>query len=166
MFNEIARVMDTFPEVRINQILWATSNEPAFMPTAPLGFGASTASLVGTSQVTSDNKAAQAAATAASPTAAAASPENLLNPPLSGNKYHIALIEAAVQPFDGDVRKALTEIDRLVEAIKQNPEFTVKIIKLPVDTAPQASLKVIDKSSATATQAPFTLHLARKVPGT
>jgi hypothetical protein len=169
MFNEIARVMDVFPSVRINQILWATNNDAAFIPTPPQGFGASNANLMGAPQVTSENKAAQAAtvaANAASATTAAASPENLLNPPLTGNKYHIALIEAAVQPFDGDFRKALTEIDRLVDAIKQNPEFTVKVIKLPVDAAPAASLKVIDKSSATATQAPFTIHVARKVPGT
>jgi hypothetical protein len=50
--------------------------------------------------------------------------------------------------------------------LKQNSEFTVKVVKLPVDTASAASLKVVDRSTVTATQAAFTLHIARKVPGT
>ena len=167
LFNEIAKVLDGYPLIRINQILWATNNEPAFIPTAPQGFGAANASLIGTSQVTSDNKSALAAI--ATPTAPAPQPntaETAANPPLTGNKYHVALIDAAVQPFDGDVRKALAEIDRLVNELKQNPEFTVKVVKLPVDTASAASLKVVDRSTVTATQAAFTLHIARKVPGT
>jgi hypothetical protein len=166
MFNEIAKVLDGYPLVRINQILWATNNEPVFIPTPPQGFGAATASLVGTSQVTSENKSQAAAAIPAAPAGQPTAVENLTNPPLTGNKYHLALIEAAVQPFDGDVRKALAEIDRLVNELKQNPEFTVKVVKLPVDTASAASLKVIDRSTATATQAAFTLHISRKVPGT
>jgi hypothetical protein len=76
------------------------------------------------------------------------------------------VVEAAVQPFDGDLRSALATIERLVEALKANPQFTVKVIKRPVDPAPLASLRVIDKLNATSTQAPFTLHIARKVPGT
>ena len=166
MFNEIATVLNRYPLVRINQILWATNNEPAFMPTAPQGFGAANASLTGTSQVTSENKSPAAAATPAARAGQPTTAENLANPPLTGNKYHLALIDAAVQPFDGDVRKALAEIDRLVNELKQNSEFTVKVVKLPVDTASAASLKVVDRSTVTATQAAFTLHIARKVPGT
>jgi hypothetical protein len=90
----------------------------------------------------------------------------MTNAPLTGNKFHIAVVEAAVQPFDGDLRSALATIERLVEALKANPEFTVKVIKRPADTTPLASLKVIDKSNAISTQAPFTLHVTRKVRGT
>jgi hypothetical protein len=169
LLNEISGVLDGFPSVKLNQILWATNNDATFMPTTPQGFGASNANLAGIAQVTSENKTTQAAtiaANAVSAVTAAATPENLLNPPLTGNKYHVALIDAAINPFDGDFRKALAEIDRLVVAFKQNPELTVKVIKLPVDDTPAANLKVIDKSGATATQAPFTLHVAQKVPGT
>ncbi len=169
MFNEIARTLDGFPAIRLNQILWATNNDQNFVPTPPQGFGAANAALTGTSQVTSENKTAQAAAAAAAATAAtAAAPttETLTNPPLTGNKFHIALVDAAVQPFDGDLRKALGEIERFVDALKKNPDFTVKVVKLPVDTAPLANLKVIDKSSATSRQAQFTIHIARKVAGT
>ncbi|MBC7623435.1 MAG: hypothetical protein H7232_08625, partial [Aeromicrobium sp.] len=126
LFNEIAKVLEGYPLVRVNQILWATNNEPAFMPAAPQGFGAANAGLAGTSQVTSDNKAALAAAAALAASAAAnaaptpTSAENAANPPLPGNKYHVALLDAAIQPFDGNVRKALAEIDRLVEDLKKN----------------------------------------------
>ncbi len=166
LLNEIAKVLDRYPLVKVDQVLWATNNVPTFMPTVPQGFGALNASLAGTSQVTSDNKSRATASIPPAPAGQSATAENLSNPPLTGNKYHIALIDAAVQPFDGDVRRALAEIDRLINELSKNTEFTVKAVKLPVDTASDASLKVIDRSAATATQAAFTLHIARKVPGT
>ncbi|MFM7460611.1 MAG: hypothetical protein ACKO15_07230, partial [Burkholderiales bacterium] len=166
MLNEIAKVLDRYPLVKVDQVLWATNNEPMFIPTAPQGFGAANASLAGTPQVTSDNKSRSTASIPQPPAGQSTTAENLSNPPLTGNKYHIALIDAAVQPFDGNVRRALAEIDRLINELNKNAEFTVRAVKLPVDTATGASLKVIDRSAATATQAAFTLHIARKVPGT
>lgn len=166
MLNEIAKVLDNYSLVRIDQILWATNNDPTFMPTTPQGFGAVNAGLAGTAQVTSDNKSRTTALLSASAAGPPTSIDNLSNPQLTGNKYHIALIDAAIQPFDGDVRSALAEIDRLIKELGKNAEFTVRAVKLPVDTGSAASLKVIDRSAVTATQAAFTLHIARKVSGT
>jgi hypothetical protein len=163
MLNEIAQVLAGFPAIRLNQILWATNNDPGFVPTTPQGFSAANVALGGTPQVTSTSESKTAQATVVSTGAAT---DSMTNAPLTGNKFHIAVVEAAVQPFDGDLRSALATIERLVEALKANPEFTVKVIKRPVDPAPLASLRVIDKLNATSTQAPFTLHIARKVPGT
>jgi hypothetical protein len=163
LFNEIAQVLAGFPAIRLNQILWATNNDPGFVPTTPQGFSAANVALGGTPQVTSTSESKTAQATVASTGAAT---DSMTNAPLTGNKFHIAVVEAAVQPFDGDLRSALATTERLVEALKANPEFTVKVIKRPVDTTPLASLKVIDKSNAISTQAPFTLHIARKVRGT
>jgi hypothetical protein len=163
LFNEIAQVLAGFPAIRLNQILWATNNDPGFVPTTPQGFSAANVALGGTPQVTSTSESKTAQATVVSTGAAT---DSMTNAPLTGNKFHIAVVEAAVQPFDGDLRSALATIERLVEALKANPQFTVKVIKRPVDPAPLASLRVIDKLNATSTQAPFTLHIARKVPGT
>jgi hypothetical protein len=163
LFNEIAQVLAGFPAIRLNQILWATNNDPGFVPTTPQGFSAANVALGGTPQVTSTSESKTAQATVVSTGAAT---DSMTNAPLTGNKFHIAVVEAAVQPFDGDLRSALATTERLVEALKANPEFTVKVIKRPVDTTPLASLKVIDKSNAISTQAPFTLHIARKVRGT
>ena len=162
LLTQIARVLNDFPRVRVNQALWATHNDPAFVPTVPQGIAAVAALPSGTRQVTSESKLGGGTSTAA-PTEAAA---NLLDPPLSGNKYRVAVIDAAIQPFDGDVRGALTEIERLVKALQAVPEYTVKVTSVPVDPGPLASLKVIDRAAATATQAAFTIHIARKVPGT
>jgi hypothetical protein len=163
LFNEIAQVLAGFPAIRLSQILWASNNDPGFVPTTPQGFSAANVALGGAPQVTStsESKTAQAAVAATGPAT-----DSMTNAPLTGNKFHIAVVEAAVQPFDGDLRSALATIERLVEALKANPEFTVKVIKRPADTTPLASLKVIDKSNAISTQAPFTLHVTRKVRGT
>ena len=160
MLTDIAKVLNDFPTVHLNQILWATHNDPTFVPLAPPGLAAVAPNADGTRQVTSESKAASTGA------APAASPADLADPPLSGNKYHIAVLEAAIQPFKGDVRGGLAEIDRLVKALQTNPENTVKITRMPVDPGPLASLKVIDRADATATQAGFAIHIARKVPGT
>ena len=162
MLTELARVLEDFPKVRLNQVLWATHNDPAFVPPVPLGVAANTANAGGTRQVTSETKAS-AASGSGTPTVSAA---DATDPPLAGNKYHVAVIDAAIQPFDGDVRGALAEIDRLVKVLQANPEYTVKVTRTPVDPSPLASLKVIDRAAATATQAGFAIQIARKVPGT
>lgn len=162
MLTELARVLEDFPKVRLNQVLWATHNDPAFVPPVPLGVAANTANAGGTRQVTSETKAS-AASGSSTPTVSAA---DAADPPLAGNKYHVAVIDAAIQPFDGDVRGALAEIDRLVKVLQANPEYTVKVTRTPVDPSPLASLKVIDRAAATATQAGFAIQIARKVPGT
>ena len=162
MLTELARVLEDFPKVRLNQVLWATHNDPAFVPPVPLGVAANTANAGGTRQVTSETKAS-AASGSGTPTVSAA---DVADPPLAGNKYHVAVIDAAIQPFDGDVRGALAEIDRLVKVLQANPEYTVKVTRTPVDPSPLASLKVIDRAAATATQAGFAIQIARKVPGT
>jgi len=160
MLTDIAKVLDDFPKVRVNQIIWATHNDPAFVPPVPLGMAAAAPNLSGTRQVTSESKAAAAAPVPA------VSPADTADPPLSGNKYHIAVLDAAIQPFNGEVRSVLAEIERLVKALQINPELKVKVTRMPVDPGPLASLKVIDRAAVTATQAGFAIHIARKVPGT
>jgi len=160
VLTDIAKVLDDFPRVRVNQVLWATHNDPTFVPPVPAGIAAGAPDTPGTRQVTSESKAA------AGPAAPAVSPADTADPPLSGNKYHIAVLEAAIQPFDGDLRGALAEVERLVKALQSNPENTVNVTRMPVDSGPLASLKVVDRAAATATQAGFAIHIARKVPGT
>jgi len=163
MLTDIAKVLDDFPKVRVNQIVWATHNDPTFVPPVPLGIAATAANTGGTRQVTSESKLGGAGAPAVAP---AVSPADTADPPLAGNKYRIAVLDAAIQPFDGNVRSALAEIERLVKALQSNPEFTVKVTRMPVDPGPLASLKVIDRATVTATQAGFVIHIVRKVAGT
>jgi len=163
MLTDIAKVLDDFPKVRVNQIVWATHNDPTFVPPVPLGIAATAANTGGTRQVTSESKLGGAGAPAVAP---AVSPADTADPPLAGNKYRIAVLDAAIQPFDGDLRSALAEIERLVNALQSNPEFTVKVTRMPVDPGPLASLKVIDRATVTATQAGFVIHIVRKVAGT
>ncbi len=163
MLTGIAKVLDDFPKVRVNQILWATHNDPTFAPPTPLGIAAGASNTSGTRQVTSETKAGSAGTPAVAPVT---SPADTVDPPLSGNKYHIAVLDAAIQPFDGNIRSALAEIERLVKALQINPELTVNVTRVPVDPGSLASLKVIDRAAVTATQVGFAIHIARKVPGT
>jgi hypothetical protein len=160
LLKEIADVLEDFPGIQLNQIAWASSNDPALMPQAA---APTSGAVMGTAQLSSTTKLAAGAPNSPAP---AGAPATAFDAPLSGNKYHVALVEAGIEPFSGDMRRAIVDIERFVAALQTNPELSVKVVRMPVDTAPAAALKVIDRSAATATQASFAIHIARKVTGT
>ena len=156
MLKEIAVVIDEFPLVTVNQITWGTSNDSnAALATPPAGGTPNQAMAV-----TSESKSA-------TPTiAVSATPALNANPPLAGNKYHIALLDLAIQPFDGNIRNALLEIEKFTARMRTLPGYQTKVTVFPVDIDSQASLKVIDSKNATAVAAAFTIRLVKQVPDT
>lgn len=157
VLKEIAPVLNEFPLVTLNQITWGTSNDKNFVLPSPPKSGASNVAL----QVTSESKQAATGTNVASVIAGTES-----NPPLAGNKYQIVHLELAIQPYDGNIRNALVEIDRLVAGLGKMPGYQAAVTTFPFDLGPQASLKVIDQKNSFATAAPFSIRLVKQVPGT
>jgi hypothetical protein len=168
---EVAGVTDAFPLVRLNQAAWLTSNDP----TTTVALNPIANANAGVPGITSSPRAAAPGAApavaGATPPGSAAGVSNVLigvdtDVPLPGNKFHIVVIDAAIQPFNGDYRAALAEIDRYVAALSALPGMTVKVTRQPVDTTTDAVLKALDRSAATATEASFTLHIAKQLADT
>ncbi len=157
MLKEIAPVLNEFPLVTLNQITWGASNDNSFALPSPPRSGTPGAAL----QVTSESKQASTGTNVASVIAGAEA-----NPPLAGNKYQIVHMDLAIQPYDGNIRNALVEIDRLVAGLGKMPGYQATVTSFPFDLGPQASLKVIDQKNSFATAAPFSIRLVKQVPGT
>ncbi len=157
MLKEIAGVISEFPLVTINQITWGTSNDNNAVLALPPKTGIQNLALPAASESKTDSGTANAAAT----TSAAET-----NPPLSGNKFQVAVLDMAIQPFDGDTRKALAEIERLVSQLGNMPFYQASVTTYPVDIGPRSSLKVIDRKNVNATAAAFSIKLVKQVPGT
>ena len=156
MLKEIAVAIDEFPLVTVNQITWGTSNDSNAALFTPPGGGMPNQTMA----VTSVSKSATSAV------AVPAMPALDANPPLAGNKYHIALLDLAIQPFDGNIRNALLEIEKFTARMRTLPGYQTKVTVSPVDMGSQASLKVIDSKNATAAAAAFTIRLVKQVPDT
>lgn len=157
MLKQIAPVLNGFPLVTVNQITWGVSNDNNFTLPTPPRSGTASAAL----QVTSESKQGTTVSNVASIIEGTES-----NPPLAGNKYHIVNLDLAIQPYDGDIRSALAEIDRLVAELGKMPGYQAAVTTFPVDLGPKASLKVIDQRNSQATAAPFSVRLVIQVPGT
>ncbi len=157
MLKEIAGVIGEFPLVTLNQVTWGTSNDNTTVLALPPKTGTQNLAL----PASSETKASSAPAAAPAMTAA-----NEANPPLAGNKFQIAVLEMAIQPFDGDTRKALAEIEQLVTQLGKMPFYQASVVAYPVDTGPRASLKVIDRKNVNAAAAAFSIKLVKQVPGT
>jgi hypothetical protein len=162
MLSELSTVMSEFPRMRLLQVVWsATADEkttPTYTPLSPKG----------QLEVTSNsNPNASGAVNSANnvPTNSiekAADP----NPVLSGNKFHISIIDAAITPYQGDLRDAIAEVERFNAAINRLPGLRANIESMPLDTRPAASLSATGKRTGTTPyEARFVIRVVRKVVG-
>lgn len=167
LLEQVAAVADEFPDVRINQLSWLVSNDQAATMALPAAAGGAAS---GVAAVTSEIKAPPGSPPAPASTQQGAGQSLLsgvdVDQPLPGNKFHIAVVDAAIQPFDGNLRNALAQIDRFAARLAETPGLSVKVVRYPVDISTAATLKAIDKASATAREVGFVIHVARQVPGT
>ena len=72
-------------------------------------------------------------------------PVSNLNPAAGEKKfryYQIALVNARLEPFDGDFRKAIATINNFTEVIKAGPEvYNASVVTLPLDISSSANLQ-------------------------
>ena len=127
---EISTVLNGFSGIRLSQIVWQTHDDPKanppFSPTSPKGEPA----------IKSDYKPPEG--TAASIVSAAT---ELKDPPLSGNRHQILILDAAIGSVEGDYRNAMAEIDRLLAGINAIPGLQASLLIPPLDLRSVASLK-------------------------
>lgn len=163
--NRLAEVISEFPRVNVLQINWMTSHDSAAVP----GFVPVPAPTPPT--VRSEVRVAAGAAGAA---AAGGAVQGLLppvqsneaNPPLAGNKFQVAVLEAAITPFDGRIRDALEEIDRFVARVNQLPGMKATLVVTPFDSRPAATITgAVTEQKSADTEARFAVKIVRTMEG-
>ncbi|MGI0016820.1 MAG: hypothetical protein ACREBU_25650, partial [Nitrososphaera sp.] len=74
--------------------------------------------------------------------------------------YQIALIKGYIKPFNGDYRKALAMVNRFAESLRsQNAVQNIKVLMLPLDVSPHASLQGSTSDETPSSEAPFSLKV-------
>ena len=77
-----------------------------------------------------------------------------------------AIIQAHINPFDGDFRKALETVRRFAEHLRQLPEVKeVDVESLPLDIGPEASLSGDVEGLSETSKAQFSLRMELKALG-
>jgi hypothetical protein len=164
LLREVADIVAEFPQVRVVQVVWTPAGEgnvlPFFTPVAAQG----------PTDVRSEMKGpatAQppAAVSGTSQALVPAPPQSLTdpNPPLPGNKFHVAVVEGSIVPFRGDMRAALAEIERF-RARLELAGLKTTVLTLPLDTRPVATIfGGATKNQDDFGEARFSLRVARAV---
>ncbi len=127
---EISTALNGFPDIRLSQIIWQTHDDPKanppFSPTSPKG----------EPSVKSDYRPPEGAQAAVAP-----APIEVKDPPLSGNRYQIVILDAAYGSSEENFRNAMAEIGRLVGRINAIPGLQASLLNPPLDLRTGASLK-------------------------
>lgn len=141
---DISRALERFPNIRVQQIVWALSNDPNATPNyTPLTSGDD--GPVRSTRV----------ATAAPPQAAVAADK----PATLGDAYQVAVVDADIYPFSGDYRSALNEIEQFERALKSIPNVKVTVLTKPVELTSNVALTGRPTNGSAAMQARFAVKL-------
>ncbi|MBA2690526.1 MAG: hypothetical protein H0U63_06970 [Burkholderiales bacterium] len=139
----LSQVLEGFPDIRIDQIAWVLSNDPNATPSYTPAAGTDDA-LVRSGRIDVPATPAEAPGDKATELA---------------YTYQIAVVEAAIQPFNGDYRAVFNEIDRFTQALKSLPGGQVRILSRPVELGSNVTLSGRSATSTGATQARFAVKL-------
>ena len=129
---KVSAVLDRFPNIQLNQLIWMATNDANALPPYSPSKGndqATVKTASGASAVTPVNGGA---------------PAN--TDTTAGKALHAAVLEGQITSFNGNYRVALAEIERLIAALNRVPAMQASALSLPLDVAPQATLQ--GKSSA------------------
>lgn len=155
-----SQVLTEFPNVQLQQLVWAPVGDANATPTYAAIAVQGAGSLQSVTKVGNATAAANANVAATAP--APAQPFLESDPPFSDGKYQALIVEAAINPFDGNHRKAITEINNFVVRLNQLPSVTASIVTPPVDVQTNATITATDALSSTVRpSANFTLKLIR-----
>jgi len=112
----------------LTQVAWQTSQDgktaPAIKPSAPKI----------APSVKSFTKPAEGSAPPAQPQQESAVPQ------FQGGRAQVATIEALVEAFENDYRKALAEVDSFVADLNRIPGYEAALVESPLDTKPGSSI--------------------------
>ena len=147
----LSGVLRAHPDVHLTQLAWEATDDakatPKIRPIAPR-----------------EAPPVKAVAKSAQPgQVQSQSSEENANPPFTGGRYQIALVEATVHVPNNDFRGAMAEVERLAADIGQVPGFRADVMESPLDTSPGTGLQAryADKEGATM-DARFVLRIVRE----
>ena len=159
MLNQLSDVFAAYPRVVLHRIDWVTTHDANASPVRTMPPAVSTAASIRSEVRAGAPGSPTATATPAINQPSAASD---INPPLAGNKVQIAEIDAAIAPFDGNLRATLEEIDQFVEAMNHLPGVKATLVSTPLDTRPVATIIASEAPRGNAGgEARFTLKVIR-----
>lgn len=131
---ELSAVFEAFPAIRLDRLVWGSDTKPSIA----LGY-----------QV----RAGEDASVANAP------PDGLPSSGVAPGYYQAAVIEAAVYPFNGNYRAALSEIERLSQQIRLRHNAQVAALTLPLDTRAENQLRGSATPEKTQNEARFALYV-------
>jgi hypothetical protein len=146
-----------FPNIQLRQLVWAPVSDagttPSYAATAAQG-GNVLQSATKTDNVPAAQPAAAAGTLVSTP----------LDPLLSDGKFQALIVEAAISPFDGNFRKAASDINSFVARINQLPGVSATVLVEALDVRPNASITATDATQSVAQpDARFVLKLVRSM---
>ena len=155
-----SQVLTEFPRIQLLQLVWSPVSD---INTTPLY---SASALQGASLLRSASnvgKTAAGAGTTNVPSTASqpAQPSSEADPPLPDGKYQALIVEASIDPFNGDYRQAMSDINIFIARINQLPRVTATMIADPLDVRTNASIAATDTPTAMRQEARFVLKLVR-----
>jgi hypothetical protein len=146
-----------FPNINLRQLVWAPASDanvtPSYTVTAAQGGNvlqsAAKADIVAAGQ----------------PAAAPGTPVSTpLDPLLSDGKFQALIVEAAISPFDGNFRKATSDINSFVARINQLPGVSASVLVEALDVRPNASIMATETAQLMPQpDARFVLKLVRSM---
>lgn len=158
MLRDLSKVFAEFPRVKLLQVVWAPSGDDKFTP--PYGVLPPN----GTLEVTSRSKVAGASASAAASASDANTPP-AENPVWRGAAFQVAMIDAAITPFDGNFRGTLSEIERFAARLNATPGFVATVQRRPLDVDTTADIAATGTRSGEPPEARFVVRVVRRMGG-
>jgi hypothetical protein len=157
---DISNVMGEFPQVKLLQVVWTTNNdEKTAVPVKVM-------SKNGTLEITSRTGASDGVSDQARERAAATpTPAENENQPWRGARVQIAMIDAAITPFEGNFRATLDEVTRFANRLNTMPGLKARVEQLPLDVGPTARLDATGRRSGRPPEARFVIRVVRDVGG-
>jgi hypothetical protein len=158
MLRDLSRIFSEFPRVRLLQIVWASSGDEKFSP--PYGVLPPN----GTLEVTSTAKGAgETAVQTVTPSDTSSTATE--NPVWRGAAFQVAMVDAAVTPFDGNFRATLAEIERFAARLNTVPGLSATVQRRPLDVDTTASIVATGARSGDPAEARFVVRVVRRMGG-
>lgn len=152
---DISTVIGEFPRVTLLQVAWSTNNDSkANLPMKPMPKRS-------TLEITSRTGAREEPGERSN----GATPVENESPPWRGTRFQIAMIDAAIKPFDGNFRATLDEVARFATRLNTVPGLKARVEQLPLDVGPAARLEATGRRSGKPPEARFVIRIVRDVGG-
>jgi hypothetical protein len=154
LLRDVSLVLTEFPRVRLLQIVWTAQDNDKTVPAY------TTMASSGTLEVTSSLKPEGDGATQVAPNI-----NNENSTVWRGAKFHTAIIDAAITPFDGNFRATLAELERFTARLNTLPGVKAIIDRRPLDVETAAIISATGKRTGQNPEARFVVRVVWQASG-